>query len=64
MHIFSSGKIQVFIQVGGYLPLGAGRVKGDKKGEGGGGGPSYPRPISGQLSQLTCSTWPTLQHHV
>lgn len=37
MHIFSPGKIQVFIQVGGYLPLGAGWVKAEK-----GGGPPTP----------------------
>lgn len=34
MHIFTSGKIQVFIQVGGYLPFGAGRARGDKVGGG------------------------------
>lgn len=46
MHIFSSGKIQVFIQVGGYLPFGArgvrgvGRVGGVEGGKEGGHPPS------------------------
>lgn len=64
MHIFSSGKIQVFIQVGGYLLVGVGRVKGDggRRWWEGVGGSLLSPPISGQLSLLTCSTQPTLQH--
>lgn len=46
MHIFSSGKIQVFIQVGGYLPFGVGGVEGR---EGGGGG----TPLSNSPSSPT-----------
>lgn len=45
MHMFSSGKIQVFIQVGGYLPFGAGggvgRVGGFEGGKEGGHPPSH-----------------------
>lgn len=62
MHLFSSGKIQVFIQVGGYLPFGAwgggvvlaglGELREGRRGD----TPPLP-PISEQLSLLTCSTW-------